>query len=72
MNPRLWGFARFSFGLVALFRVDRVVAEDGAVEADDCRVVVVDQDDDLGAGVGSTDSEVEHAVAVTQCEAPQV
>jgi hypothetical protein len=41
--------------LVTLFRVDFVVSEDGAIEADDCCVAVVDQDDDLGSGMGSAE-----------------
>ena len=66
LNPRFSGFGRFQFGLVALFRVDSVVAEDGAVEADDGCVVVVDQDDDFGSGVVSAGAEVQHAVAVAE------
>ncbi len=64
LNPRFWGSTVFHFWLVGLFWVDCVVADDGAIEVDDGRVCVVDQDDDLGAGVGSPDSEVEHSVAV--------
>lgn len=37
------------------------MGQDGAVVGGDGGVVVVDQADDLGAGVGAADAQVEHA-----------
>src|SRR5690625_1915543 len=67
LNPRFWGSA--VFWLVGAGGVEGVFGEDlagGGV--DDGGVVVMDQGDDLGAGVGASDAEVEHAPGVAQAD----
>ena len=66
LNPRFAGSAVFSFGLVSVVRVDVVFPEDGAVQSDHDGFGVVDQGDDVGAGVAAADAEVEHFVAVAE------
>lgn len=49
--------------MVVVLGVEGEFCEDEAIVVDDCRVEVVDEADDLGAGVGSSDSEVEESAA---------
>ena len=64
-NPRTYGFGgflRFEAWLVADVWVQDEFAEDlsgGGV--DDADVEVIDDQDDLGSGVGASDSDVVHA-----------
>lgn len=54
------------FGLIVLFRVDDVVAEDLACGAEDRGCVVVGEDDHFAAGVDASDTEMQHPVGVAQ------
>lgn len=61
------GFTRFS--AVGAGGVEGVLGQDVAgVGVDDGGLVVVDEADDLGAGVGSADAEVEQAAAVAEAD----
>ncbi len=56
-------------GLVVPCLVDCELSEDFACGGvDDVNVVVLNQDDDVGSGVGSPDSNVVHFAVDTQCD----
>src|SRR5699024_11750616 len=64
---QLRGFTRFTS--VGAGGVEGVLGQDVAgVGVDDGGLVVVDEADDLGAGVGSADAEVEQAAAVAEAD----
>ncbi len=54
------------FSLVVLVGVDGEFGEDGAGVGDHGRVVVVDEADDLGAGVCAADAEVSEFAGVAE------
>lgn len=69
----MWGFRCFLFlGLVTLFWVDCLVAEDFTSGGDDGGVESVDERDDVCFVVLAANAEVEHFVAPTEADASLV